>query len=309
MGDHLRRRRSRARRHRAGLRRGEARPPRRRPDRAAHSAVRPDARGPRLHQGLRPRRPRERRPVHARRAVGRARLPAARRRRRGRGAARPHQPDHPRADAGGRRATTSSSPTWSPPTSTPRRRTPAVAAGPGTPARPRGSTASALHWMLGLRVVRRERRAPRSSIDPCIPKRWPGFYDDVPTRLDRRTASASTTPAASTAESPVSTRRRALVEGVCDSACSTTAADARGRWCTLARRVAPALQAEPISLLAALARIVLPRSARPAGRLTQDSVVPRLPLWPVGSAASTRSAAASAHRKELYNLRFRQSGS
>ena len=42
------------------------------------------ARGPRLHQGLRPRRARERRPVHARRAVGRARVPHARRRRRGR---------------------------------------------------------------------------------------------------------------------------------------------------------------------------------------------------------------------------------
>ena len=42
MGDHLGRRRSRARRDRSGVRRGEARPPRRPPDRAARAALRPD---------------------------------------------------------------------------------------------------------------------------------------------------------------------------------------------------------------------------------------------------------------------------
>ena len=65
-----------------------------------------------------------------------------RRRRRGRRAARPHQPDQPCARPPRRLHATRSSPTWWPPTSTRSRRTWAAAAGPGTPARRPGSTAS-----------------------------------------------------------------------------------------------------------------------------------------------------------------------
>ena len=111
---------------------------------------------PRLHQGLRPGRARERRPVHARRALGRARLPDAGRRRRGARPARPHQPDQPRARSGVRPSATRSSPTWSPPTSTPSPRTPAAADGRGTPARPRGSTEWRSSGYLGLSVLYRD---------------------------------------------------------------------------------------------------------------------------------------------------------
>ncbi len=111
------------------------------------------AAGPRLHQGLRARRARERRAVHARRAVGRARAPAARRRRRGRGAARPHQPDQPRARRARPPSATRSSRTWSPPTSTPSR----PHTGRGGWTWYTGSASwfyrVALHWMLGLRVA------------------------------------------------------------------------------------------------------------------------------------------------------------
>ena len=54
----------------------------------------------------------------------------------------PDQPDPPRRDARGGRSATRSSRTSSRPTSTAPRRTPAAAAGPGTPARRAGSTAS-----------------------------------------------------------------------------------------------------------------------------------------------------------------------
>ena len=76
----------------------------RRPDPAARAAVRPVAARSRLHQGLRAGRARERRPVHARRAVDGDGDRAARQRRRG-GRAVPHaQPDQPHAHPGRRRA-------------------------------------------------------------------------------------------------------------------------------------------------------------------------------------------------------------
>ena len=52
----------------------------------------------------------------------------------------------------------------------PARRTPAAAAGPGTPARPPGSTASA--WK---RSSASGSGATRLLLDPCIPGDWPGF--------------------------------------------------------------------------------------------------------------------------------------
>ena len=59
-------------------------------------------------------------------------------------------PDQPREHA--RRAcnATRSSPTWSPPTSIPSRRTSGAAAGPGTPARPAGCTAPASSGSSGF---------------------------------------------------------------------------------------------------------------------------------------------------------------
>ena len=102
VGGHLGRRRPRPGRARARLGRGAPRPLGGRPHRAAHAAVRPDAAGPRLHQGLRPGRARERRAVHARGDVGRARVPHARGRRGSARPPRPRQPDQPLADARGR---------------------------------------------------------------------------------------------------------------------------------------------------------------------------------------------------------------
>ena len=86
---------------RAGDGRGRGVPgaPRRRPRPAVHAAVRPDAARSRLHQGLPARRPRERRPVHARRHLGGARLRGARRRRQGGRAVRHPEPDQPHQHA------------------------------------------------------------------------------------------------------------------------------------------------------------------------------------------------------------------
>ena len=113
-----------------------------------------------------PGRPRERRPVHARRALDGDGDRAARQRRRG-GRAVPHaQPDQPRAHAGATSSATRSSPTSSPPTSTPTRRTSAAAAGPGTPARPAGCTALGLEGILGL-----ERRG--ATLSPSTPASRP----------------------------------------------------------------------------------------------------------------------------------------
>ena len=74
------------------------------------------------------------------------------------------------AQHAGRASTaTRSSRTWSPPTSTPSRRTSAAAAGPGTPARPAGCTAPALESILGFRL------RGTLHLDPCIPRAWPAY--------------------------------------------------------------------------------------------------------------------------------------
>jgi cyclic beta-1,2-glucan synthetase len=81
---------------RDALARGAPRGRRRAAAHAAHAALRPDAARPRLHQGLPARRAGERRAVHARRALGRARHRAARRRRPRVRAVPDAQPAHPR---------------------------------------------------------------------------------------------------------------------------------------------------------------------------------------------------------------------
>ena len=95
----------------------------------------------RLHQGLSARHPRERRPVHARRALVGDRLRDARRRRQGGRAVLAPESDQSRRARARASIATRSSPTSSPPTSTPSRRTSAAAAGPGTRARPAGCIA------------------------------------------------------------------------------------------------------------------------------------------------------------------------
>ena len=125
----------------------------------------------RLHQGVSPRHPRERRPVHPRGRLGRPGRPPG-----SAGAAAPSScsvcstrsatPTTPKASRA-----TGSSPTSSRPTSTAARRTSAGAAGPGTPARPPGSTASASKRSSGSSGSGRPRwpstRASRGD--------WPGF--------------------------------------------------------------------------------------------------------------------------------------
>ena len=171
LGRDLRRRRPGAGPPGDGGGRRAAGPARRRPDPAVHAAVRRRHARARLHQGLRARHPRERRPVHPRGDLGRpGRRPARA------GATRAvelfdllnpiRHADRPR---GGRRATRSS-PTSSRPTSTAGRRTSAGAAGPGTPARPPGCTASA--WR---RSSASAAAGDRLALDPCIPGDWPGF--------------------------------------------------------------------------------------------------------------------------------------
>ena len=125
----------------AGGARRAPRAPRPRPHPAVRSAVRQVAPEPRLHQGLRARRARERRPVHARRRLGGDGLRRRGRRRARLGAVPADQPRPPRRQRQRRSRRTRSSRTSSPPTSTPTRSTPAAAAGPGTPARPAGCTA------------------------------------------------------------------------------------------------------------------------------------------------------------------------
>ena len=158
---------------------------------AARPAVRPLGAGPGLHQGLPARRPRERRPVHARRGLGRDGAGAARQRRRGRRAVphaepgQPHAARRPDVDALQGRAVRR----W-PATSTRARRTPGAAAGPGTPARPAGciapasrassacgaaghASARSLHPLVVARVRRSSgasaRRATRSRCEPGAP--------------------------------------------------------------------------------------------------------------------------------------------
>ena len=72
--------------------------------------------------------------------------------------------------AGRRSRPTRSSRTWWPPTSTRSRRTPAAAAGPGTPARPAGCTGSIVESLLGLRL-----EVDKLRLAPCLPPHWPGF--------------------------------------------------------------------------------------------------------------------------------------
>ena len=113
---------------------------------------RTDARS-RLHQGISARHPRERRPIHpCRRLVGH-RLREARRRRQGGEPVLDAQSDQPRPHAAPTCAATRSSPMSSPPTSIRRRDTSAVAAGPGTRARPDGCIAPGIEEILGLRLT------------------------------------------------------------------------------------------------------------------------------------------------------------
>ena len=79
------------------------RAPRRSPDPALRPAVRHEPPQPRLHQGLRPRRPRERRAIHARGRLDRDGLRGDGRPRAGVGAVQPDQPREPRQHAGGHR--------------------------------------------------------------------------------------------------------------------------------------------------------------------------------------------------------------
>ena len=135
-----------------GRRRRAARGPGRQADPAVHAAVRPERPGAGLHQGLRAGHPRERRPVHARRHLGRARGGVAGPGRPGRRAVEPAQPDQPRAHAGGGRALQGRALRRLLPTSTAPRRTPAAAAGRGTPARPGWMYRVAVEAILGVRV-------------------------------------------------------------------------------------------------------------------------------------------------------------
>ena len=148
---------------------------------AADAAVRHDGAEPRLHPRLPARRARERRPVHARRAVERARLRAAGRRRPGRRIVRAAQPGRTTA---------------APPDEVARYRAePYVVAADVYSVPPhtgRGGwtwyTGSA-GWMyrvgveaiLGITL-----RSGALHVDPCIPRDWPGFEATVKLRGRRR---------------------------------------------------------------------------------------------------------------------------
>ena len=147
-----------------------ARQPQRRPGAAVHAAVRPHPARSRLHQGLSARAARERRPVHARRHVVHARVRAAGRRRSGRRAVLADQSQSITRAPARRFTATRSSPTWSAPTSTRRRRTSGAAAGPGTRARPAGCIAPP--WREFSASACADRCC--ASI-PAFPRSWPGF--------------------------------------------------------------------------------------------------------------------------------------
>ena len=89
-------------------------------------------------------------------------------------------PGQPRAHAGGRPTATRSSPTWSPPTSTRSRRTSGAAAGPGTPARPAGCSASPSSPSLGP-APRGRRALPHAA----HPGRLAGLHAPLPDRHTR----------------------------------------------------------------------------------------------------------------------------
>ena len=142
----------------------------RRPRPAADAAVRSHDPESRLHPGLRAGRSRERRAVHARRALDRHGVRAARRRRpRGR-AVRAAQPGQPFAHGRGGCAATAPNRMSSQPMSTRCRRTPAAAAGHGTRGRPGGCIASGSKSILGISL-----RQGALHIDPCIPRGWPRY--------------------------------------------------------------------------------------------------------------------------------------
>ncbi len=115
-------------------------PPRSRTDPAARSAIRQVDVESGLHQGLCPRRARERRPVHACRGLGVDGVRRTGRQPSRLGIAVADQPGQPFADARKRSPSTRPSRTSSPPMSTPSRRIPAAAAGPGTRDRRDGCT-------------------------------------------------------------------------------------------------------------------------------------------------------------------------
>ncbi len=118
---------------------------------AVHAALRQDREGSGLHQELSAGRARERRPVHARGDLVRHRACRARAGRRGLALLLHAQPDQPRARCRRRPNATASSPMSWPPTSIRPARSPGAAAGPGTPARPDGSTAPRSRRILGIR--------------------------------------------------------------------------------------------------------------------------------------------------------------
>ena len=169
--------RARRRRERARARHGRGRAPpglgARRLDPAAHAALRAHAARSRLHQGLR-RRACARTAASTRtpRCGWCARSPSSGARDRAARAARDAEPGRARRARPSRSRATRSSPTSSPPTSTARRRTSAAAAGPGTPARRAGCSASRWSRCSGSRSRRRHARGPavRSGRVAAIPR-------------------------------------------------------------------------------------------------------------------------------------------
>ena len=131
------------------------------------AAVRHARRRPRLHPGLPARRARERRPVHARRALGGAGARCIGDSERAHALLSMLNPIHHARDAAERRSATRSSRTWSRPTSTPPRSTSGAAAGPGTPARPAGCTGIALEHILGFSRARRAGPHRACAADSC----------------------------------------------------------------------------------------------------------------------------------------------
>ncbi len=141
-----------------------SRPPRGPARAAADAAVRQDDAEPRLHPGLRARRARERRPVHARRALDGAGVRRAGRRRPRARAVLDAQPARRTPATRPRARATAPNPTSSRPTSTRSRRTSGAAAGPGTRDPRRGCIASASRASSGFTL--RARRAAHRSVHP-----------------------------------------------------------------------------------------------------------------------------------------------
>ena len=134
---------------------------------------------PGLHQGLPAGRARERRAVHARRALGGAGHRAAGRRRPRVRAVPDAQPAHARARRRRRSRPTRSSRTSWRPTSTPRRASSGAAAGPGTPARRAGCTASGSRRSSGF-----TKRGDTLFIEPRRAGGVAGVHHRVPPRAE-----------------------------------------------------------------------------------------------------------------------------